>query len=1008
MALILPNQSVALQAYAVLVAQEPGYTALNDHLAYIAAKGVGSYTAALDSVFANTSTATLAATMIANLGLTGIVSQADAVAYLNSNSQNRVGAMINLSNVLYNYAGTDAKVLAAQTAYKTSIDTSYSYSIVPANTSAVALTPSAGTTFTLTTGIDNIAGTGGNDNIIGLVDFNAGQTPGAASTYNTVDTIRGGTGADTLALTLTNAAGGAITALTTPDISGVETVSIRNVSTQDFFAAGAGAYDVAGFGGATNFVSDRSTGKVFLKNLTAGSTVGLNGNGLVNLGDVEAAYAATVTTETLNLSNGTLGAAVTLLGAASTGLTINSTGAANKVASIAAAATTTSVAINAATNLTVTGGITGVAANTTVTASGAAASVDLGALAANVKSVDASGLTAGGLTATIGAVAQTITGGAGNDVITTNGVQTGTVAAGAGTADKLIVAAATDITAASGAKFTGFEILQNNAAATVNAANVAGITSVVMNNAGAGGFTGLSAAQAGAVSAILSTAGSTLALADASGLTDVISLTGTTTTAATAVNVTNLNVTNVETLNYTNSATAASTLSLAGTGTGLKTISVAGAKGVTLDVAAANTPAHATTLTSINASSLTAQATGTNTFTLQDTVGNHALKSSLVVTGSAGDDLFSFGGTAATDTIATGLVTVNGGAGNDVLSATIGQLFTTGSGAIAFNGGDNGSSTGDTLNVLDTAAGVIADDIFANVTNVENVSFANTGAISLTSGGFFKSAFATNGVTITDGATTTNNVTFDLTSFTGTAKITNVGTTGIQTITGGSAADTITITSALASTAGTDVVIKGGAGADTIKVTDASVTTVSHAFDITGGTGADKITLAVSDAATAVSKVFINVAVDDSVVATADTVTGFYAGAGAARLSDTIDFAGNAVAASAIATTAVTGSTLAQLAFTVSAAGQLTFTGTNASTVTAAQVESIWTSQIATLVNNLGTVVWADANAADSAQYGNSLVLNHNTAGDSEVVLVGVQATAVGTAAATAGLVGIA
>ena len=75
--------------------------------------------------------------------------------------------------------------------------------------------------------------------------------------------------------------------------------------------------------------------------------------------------------------------------------------------------------------------------------------------------------------------------------------------------------------------------------------------------------------------------------------------------------------------------------------------------------------------------------------------------------------------------------------------------------------------------------------------------------------------------------------------------------------------------------------------------------------------------------------------------------------------------------------------------------------------MTATQVESIWTSQISGLLNTLETAVWADANAADTHN-GDSLVFNHNTLGDSEVILVGVQATAVGAAAVTASLVGIA
>ncbi|TFV95244.1 hypothetical protein E4K72_17965 [Oxalobacteraceae bacterium OM1] len=853
-------------------------------------------------------------------------------------------------------------------------------------------------TWTLTASADNVTGGTNNDVINGAVDYGNGTTPSTASTFTVADQINGGTGTDTLNLSLSNANGGVN--LPAVAVSNVETINLRNVTGQTL------TVDASLLAGATAINADRSTSAVTLTNVAGTTAVGAIGDGTVTTAALTATYNAGVKAATLNLSKGVNGGAVTINGNGDnllTALTINSTGAANKTGGIATPSAVTSVTINAATDLT-TGGITNVAAATTIKVSGAATTVDLGTLAANATTVDASGLTAGGIKASLAAVTDKVTGGAGNDTITTNSIvlTTGSVDAGAGTGDKLIVSAAADLTSTTAPKYTNFEILQNNAAATLDASLVSGISSVVINNAGASGFTNLSAAQAGAVSVLQSTAGSTLALKDATGTADVVKITGTTTTASTAVNVTNLVVTGVETLNYTNSATAASTLSLAGAGsTGLKTITVAGSKGVTLDVAAAGTPAHATTLTAIDASALTAQATGTNTFTLQDTVGGHALKAGLTVTGSAGDDVFSFG----SDTIASGIVQVNGGAGNDNLTASIAQLFTTGAGAIAFDGGANATG-GDTLPVTHAAAGTISDSIFATGKNVENLKFSNTGAISLTSGGFFNSAFAS-GVTIIDGATTTNAVTFDMTLYSGAAKITNVGTTGVQTITGGSGADTIDITSAVAATGAGTVTIKGGAGDDTIKVTDASAIAANGSIDITGGTGADKITLSVTDNTNANSFVTLHVGTGESAVGAADIVTGFYV-TGATRKVDTIDFAGAAIKpAAGITTTAVTGNTLAELSFAVSTAGQLTFSGTKAAALTAAQVEAIWTSQVSSLLNNLETVVWADANAADT-QNGNSLVFNHNTGGDSEVILVGVQATATGAAAATANLVGIA
>ena len=249
-------------------------------------------------------------------------------------------------------------------------------------------------------------------------------------------------------------------------------------------------------------------------------------------------------------------------------------------------------------------------------------------------------------------------------------------------------------------------------------------------------------------------------------------------------------------------------------------------------------------------------------------------------------------------------------------------------------------------------------------------------------------------------------MTFDFTLMSAAVKVTNTGTTGVQTITGGSGADTITVTSAAAGNA-SKVAISGGGGNDTIKWTDPSTITAAIG-SVNGGAGKDAITLVLTNNASASSFATITETAGDSTVGNADTITGFYLGAAATRLADTIDFSGAAIKpATAVASTAVTGETLAALAFSVTTAGLLAFTGTKAAAVTAAQVESIWTSQISTLLNNLETVVWADANAAD-AQNGNSLIFNKNILGDSEVILVGVQATAVGAAAVTSLIVGIA
>ncbi len=142
---------------------------------------------------------------------------------------------------------------------------------------------------------------------------------------------------------------------------------------------------------------------------------------------------ATGTNAMLNVSGGTRGTvstadatgagAVTLTGTTITGVTINSTGAANAIGAVALPATTTGLTINAATNL-VTGLIMGFVGSTqTITVSGAAAIVNIGTVeTATVKTINATGLTVGGVTAVLNATTFNFNGGAGQDIVTTGAV----------------------------------------------------------------------------------------------------------------------------------------------------------------------------------------------------------------------------------------------------------------------------------------------------------------------------------------------------------------------------------------------------------------------------------------------------------------------------------------------------------------------------------------------------------------------------------------------------------
>jgi len=797
-------------------------------------------------------------------------------------------------------------------------------------------------------------------------------------------------------------------------------------TSSSYTQGGVDTFTATKFVGTTSFVNDASTSGVKISSLAATQVPTVQGDGVATVGSNEFGFTS-VASPVVNLQGGGSSGTLTLTGTSTTAATINvkdapktSTGTTGTttvgVATLFndSTSTTGTLTINTSNSNFTTGTLSTKAGSIVLTGNGSVTFGSTTTVAAiidtNLTSIDASGLTTGGVFAQAPNATTFVTfkGGAGADTFVTNGAYASTavtsIDGGAGI-DTLQLNTYTDgNTAELAARYTGFETLKTPGAMDMSL--YPGITAVTATASGVA-LTNLNATQAAAVKQQDTSAGLSIGLRDSSGLADVVKLsTSTTSTSSSgsAVNVTALVITGVETLNYTNgsTSTSASTLSFAGSGsTGLTTLTAAGSKPLVVDLAASGTPLHATTLTTIDMSAITAQLTGTNTLTLKDTVGGHALTNGLTITTTAGDDIISLG-TNSIDTLASGVVaTVNAGAGNDNVTVTLGQLYTAGSGWLAVNGGTNGTA-GDTLTISDTTVTTVNDGIFAHATGFENLALSHTtGNMSFTTGGFFNAAFPT-GVTITSGASGATNVTLDATLYQSAVKFTNVGTTGVQTVTGTNSADTITITSAAATTGASTVVINGGAGADTISVTDASAL-VSGSISITGGTGADNITLALAGVATAASVATLVVAAGDSFAGAADTVTGFYA-TGSTRYVDTIDFSGNAIKpATAIATTAVSGRAISDLNYSVATSGLITFGGTSASTVTAAIVETMFANQLAYQLANLETVVWADGIST-----GKTYVFNHNVLGDSEVILVGVQGTAVGAAAATANLIGIA
>ena len=464
--------------------------------------------------------------------------------------------------------------------------------------------------------------------------------------------------------------------------------------------------------GVTQVWSDRSTAALDITGLAAGSAVGVQGNGTNGVAAVTATYVAGATAATLALNGGmistggTAPGAVTINGAGLTSATINSTGGSNIVGGVALANTVKAVTVNATSNVT-TGNITGVAADTVLTINGAG-TANVGTIAANVKEVNAAG-NSGGATLTMNAVATTkYVGSTGNDVITTGGVAltTGEVDAGAGTADRLVVANTTDLNSTTlGAKYKNFEQLEVNTGVTVNLDHVAAtntIDTVRVNRTtdAATGVTNLTAAQAEKVQIIASHAGTnqviTIGVKNATnpGQIDTVKAALTTTTATGAlqnINLTGLTLTGVEKLELTgngaNTATTGAVTLTTTNATALDSIKLVNAGNANvITVAAGHTATNLNIDATGSAGTVTINAAAYNTTTgasLTGGAGNDTIIGSQrfdVIKGGAGNDTITGSNAGEVQTIQFAAVDA---AGTGTVTITVGGVTTAATAALA-------------------------------------------------------------------------------------------------------------------------------------------------------------------------------------------------------------------------------------------------------------------------------------------------------------------------------------
>lgn len=705
----------------------------------------------------------------------------------------------------------------------------------------------------LTAGTDNVAGTSGNDTIVGLVSATA-----ALTTLSSVDVIAGGSGTDTLDITVDT--GVAANTVPVPTVSGVENISIRNVSGNQQ------TIDGNNFTGETTFIVDRSTSAVVVDNIGT-ADVTIKGNGAVDVGDVTLTVGTTSVTDafTLNVDGGTKdGTAsnfyVNDTDADWTTATINSTGAANTLDDVnlsgtqadATTHTITGLTIAATTDLTINT-LTGFAANATITVTGAGkVDLDANALPVNVDTINASGSTGGVRVALDTETDTKFTGGSGEDWVTAGNVayvaaNTAASDGGAGTADRLLVGNANALsTAASGAKFTNFEVLEVNTNATIDLDNIAGITSLVVDNATGVDLNDVSATQAGAVTVQQSVAiGSAIDIAIKGAATvgqlDTLKVTTDDGVATTSnVSLGALTSAKVESLEVTaNENTFITSLTNMADVTSVK---VAGAKTVNLTTGAL--------AVNINTAVDASNATGVFTFDADASTTN-----GFAVTGGSGNDVFAM----SDDDVADRVI---GGAGDDVIYA---------------NGAVNEVQT-----ILYTAeTGAVAG---VTTTTVAGVVVTSNYAASATAGAVGTAAFAAlsaNAELIRLGYSFADNTTGTVT-ITAPASAGNIATSTVSFAGGTHVAATVTADGTGASVVGgTSVdnvaadVLTGGDGKDTFFVGEGGALTVIDTItdlnlgDNTAGGTVDLLSFGGIGAATAEAVITLTSAQQETVTAAA-------------------------------------------------------------------------------------------------------------------------------------------
>jgi len=689
--------------------------------------------------FNTVSDATVASTLVTNLGLSSVAGLSNWVAaQLTAAGANKGAKVVELLNG-FSQMSADATYGAAATAFNNKVDSALAMSQTTDNaggTFSNISTAVVGKTFTLTTGSNNFTGSSGDDT------FDAGLSTSSLQTLNSGDILDGGAGNDTLVATINGSA-------TPTSLKSVEFVNITDITN-------AATVDLSNATGVLQVKNQGSTAALTLSGISksVGVTVqdtSVQGH-VITFNDVTgSADAATITVQNVTGANTAGTGTISALGIET--LTIASAGSGANVISELTATQTTSLTVTGSANITL-----GTAANSTNGVGG-----DATELIAGIRTIDMS--SASGTTVVFtDALAPTVTGGSGNDTINFNAATSSSVTGGAGNDRFNYYDYATGTTNAPTGTFStaqtvnggdGTDTLAGTAAQlTVNTTqtNVSNIERLLAPDAMAAGSnlnatffgsgvnyitvagtstTPTITANTGAttVSFTAITGGDLTLVASGTATTDSVTILQSLTAGTTALGNNSITGTGVETLTISGAAGAASsisTITLTGTSAAATTLNLTGALSFTTSgaIEAKTIDASGMTMGASSTGLVMGAAASTNTAqTITGTPGNDTLiggSGADSITGGTGNDVITSG--AGNDTIL-------GGEGNDTL--TFGASFATGDSIDGGAGTDILSITSAGITVLNNYAISTVTALNDRVSNVERLIISDANTVSL-------------------------------------------------------------------------------------------------------------------------------------------------------------------------------------------------------------------------------------------------------------------------------------